>query len=254
MIVHTPTQVSYHQTLTHEHPAYPKSICTLPEDVIQPVELYTTGNTSLLSARSITIVGCYDSTRNGRETAYKLAQHFAQEGYTIIARGGISALDRAVVEGALSVVGGLVILALDSGLAVRFQHDPGLCARVIANNGLLISEYTQGRTSEIRQNTTRLVAMLCDVVVPVQATRDGNVMHLVQKALQYKRMLIVPQPVKQEADMPMYEGTRYMIQGIEEALVIVGKSDYARIDKALCDCLGTPEGMYPLVPDRALHA
>ncbi|MFG6458254.1 DNA-processing protein DprA [Roseateles sp. BYS96W] len=108
-----------------------------------PLLLWLQGRRELLTTPSLAIVGSRNPTAQGSDNARAFAKALAQQGHTIVS-GLALGIDAAAHEGALDA-GGATIAVVGTGLdQVYPRRNEKLAARIVAANGLIVSEYSLG--------------------------------------------------------------------------------------------------------------
>jgi DNA processing protein len=120
-------------------PLYPTALL---ETADPPLLLYTLGRAELLQAPSLAVVGSRHPTPAGQQNARDFARALSESGLTIVS-GLAPGIDGAAHEGAL-LGSGSTIAVVASGLDQVDPRCPVELARRIANEGLLVSEYSLG--------------------------------------------------------------------------------------------------------------
>lgn len=124
--------------LTPEDALYPMSLRHMPDC---PTALYARGvMPDLDSTPAVAVVGTRRPSKEGWREAHALSAGLAAGG-TVVVSGGAVGIDAAAHTGALDV-GGVTIVVMACPLSVNYPADnAALRERVIANGGLLISEF-----------------------------------------------------------------------------------------------------------------
>lgn len=198
-------------TITHEDPRYPQIFYTLPTS-IQPRTLYTRGNHALLGTHCIAIVGSRNATELGKQFAKIIARHFALLGYAIVS-GGAQGIDFAAHQGAIDA-GGSTIAILASSLQTRDLLNPGLCENILDSGGLLVSQYSAGRSEKNRfTDRDKLIAGMGLVTIAVQAERinprsghQSGTLTTLSRVHEYGRHIWCAMPAPEEKHLPQYQG------------------------------------------------
>jgi len=108
-----------------------------------PLLLWLQGRRDLLATPSLAIVGSRNPTAQGSDNARAFAKALAQRGRTIVS-GLALGIDAAAHEGALDGHGA-TIAVVGTGLdQVYPRRNEKLAARIVAGNGLIVSEYSLG--------------------------------------------------------------------------------------------------------------
>lgn len=109
----------------------------------RPPLLFLAGNEAALGLPQLALVGSRAATRHGLALARELAADLARAGFAITS-GLASGIDGAAHEGALSVAGvTLAVLGCGPDLTYPPRHRE-LAGRVVAEGGLLVSEFVPG--------------------------------------------------------------------------------------------------------------
>ena len=115
---------------------YPARLRDIPDP---PEQLYCTGNTELLSSRSIGVVGARKNTVYGKNVALMIGRRLAESGI-VVTSGLALGIDGYSHEGALDA-DGKVIGVLGSGIDHMTPHrNRSLMMRGLENGGLVVSE------------------------------------------------------------------------------------------------------------------
>lgn len=180
-------------TLTQSHLAYPQS-CTEFADA--PQTLYAQGNLALLNSPCVTIIGTRQPTTIGFRTAYKLGYEFARAGITVVS-GLAFGCDTFAHRGALDA-NGATLAVLGTTLEQEDMYpksNRGLAQRILANRGLLITEYNQKKYDKGRFiERDRIQAQLCQLILPVQGDVTSGTRHACEYGLDHHITLCIPLP------------------------------------------------------------
>ncbi|MFG6489906.1 DNA-processing protein DprA [Roseateles sp. BYS78W] len=129
-----------HGLLTLADPDYPPQLLATADP---PLLLWLQGRRELLATPSLAIVGSRNPTAQGGDNARAFARALARAGYTIVS-GLALGVDAAAHEGALDAEGA-TIAVVGTGLdQVYPRRNEKLAARLLAANGLILSEYSLG--------------------------------------------------------------------------------------------------------------
>jgi DNA processing protein len=152
-------------------PAYPR---LLLETSDPPLMLYTIGRADLLNAPAIAVVGSRNPTPQGAENARAFAAAFSRRGYAVVS-GLAFGIDGAAHEGALTGPGSTVGI-VGTGLDRVYPRAHLDLARRIAEQGLLVSEYSLG-TPPLAANfprRNRLIAGMTRGTLVVEAALQSG--------------------------------------------------------------------------------
>jgi DNA processing protein len=193
-----------------EYPAILREIADFP-----PI-IYVKGNVEALnSCACVAVVGTRNSSPVGEEWARKIAKTLAQQSVTVIS-GLALGIDTCAHEGALEG-GGITVAILAHGLdIVAPARNRGLAARILENNGALVSEHRPGtppRPPEfVRRNRIQSGMSLASIVV--ESAAEGGAIHQANFTRQQGRMLYVALPPQSLQDVHGFndEGSRYLIE------------------------------------------
>lgn len=151
-----------------------------------PIILYYRGDITALEMPGIAVIGTREPTANGEKAGIHFAREFAKRGYNIVSGLAIGC-DTTGHKGALSV-GGITTAFLANGLdweSIYPKENLELAKQIVANGGLLLSEYaighTYGRYGLVARD--RLQAGLSLATVVVQTGISGGTMHAVNATL-----------------------------------------------------------------------
>jgi len=159
-----------HALLTQNQAEFP-AILRQTEDA--PVVLYALGNLKRLAANAIAIVGTRNPTADGVANAHAFAQHLAARGWCVVS-GLAKGIDGAAHRGALRAgeAAASTIGVLGTGIDTIYPSThAGLAAEIVAQGGLLLSEFALG-TAPIAGNfprRNRLVAGLTRGTLVIEA-------------------------------------------------------------------------------------
>ena len=151
---------------------YPARLRDIPDP---PKQLYCTGNTDLLSERSIGVVGAKKNTVYGKNVALMIGRRLAESGLAVTS-GLALGIDGYSHEGALEA-DGRVIGVLGSGIDhMTPQRNRSLMMRGLDNGGLVVSEYPpeeEGFKGNFPARN-RIISGLSEVLVVVEAGLDSG--------------------------------------------------------------------------------
>ena len=145
-----------------------------------PVLLHCLGDRSLLEGKSAAVIGTRNPTDYGREAALAFGRLLAEKGRTVVS-GLALGCDTGGHLGCLEAGGGTVAVMAHGLDTVYPPQNRDLAERIVAENGLLLSEYPMGVSG--RRNffveRDRIQAALSDLVVVVETGLKGGTLHTV---------------------------------------------------------------------------
>ncbi len=157
-----------------------------------PALLYAIGRTDLLQKPQIAIVGSRASSRSGQRDAEHFASALVASGF-VITSGLALGIDSAAHLGALKGEG-LTLAVIGSGLdKVYPRQNKNLYERIIASDGLLISEFPPG-TPPLKENfpkRNRLISGLSLATLVVEASERSGSLITARLALEQGREVLV---------------------------------------------------------------
>jgi DNA processing protein len=168
-------------------------------DTRPPLCLWVRGDRALKPAltNAVAIVGARAATSYGVHLSTQLASGLAERGWTVIS-GGAYGADTAAHRGALATAAGLTVAVLACGLDRPYPAGNAALFDLIADRGLLVSEWPPG-AEPLRHRfliRNRLVAALTAGTVMVESALRSGASHMLRRALALKRpAMVVPGPV-----------------------------------------------------------
>lgn len=148
----------------------------LKEIAAPPIILFVEGNIQALSSTQLAIVGSRNPTPSGGETAYLFATELAQAGLTITSGLAIG-IDSKSHQGAMDAKK-LTLAVMGTGLDIIYpRSNVNLAKNIIANGGLLLSEFPIGTQPEAKNfpQRNRIISSLSLGTLVVEATlRSGS--------------------------------------------------------------------------------
>lgn len=151
-----------------------------------PLILFYRGSLEALTKPSITIIGTREPTPTGEKAGIFFAEKFAKAGFNIVS-GLALGCDTTAHLGALKAKGTTTAF-LSGGLdwdSIYPKENLKLAKQIVANGGLLLSEYPIGQSGNRYSLVARdrLQAGLSQATVVVQTTEKGGTMHAVATTL-----------------------------------------------------------------------
>jgi DNA processing protein len=167
---------------------YPRSLLDLRTP---PPLLYLRGDIRPEDARSVAVVGTRQPNGEGEEIAARLAQGFAQRGFTDVS-GLARGIDTAGHRGALSAPNGRTIAVLGSGLLRIYPTENVGLADAVASRGCAMAEVPPD--AEVNRRfllaRDRIQAALSRAVIVVQAHRECGSIVTARHAVACRRVLL----------------------------------------------------------------
>ena len=168
-----------------------------------PVLLYYRGHLEALQQHAVAFIGTRTPTVNGIKAGKYFAEQFAAKGFNIVS-GLALGCDTAGHEGALAA-GGITTAFLANGLdwaSIFPRENLDLAQRIVANNGLLLSEYPVGQpcSKHALVARDRLQAGLACATIVIQTRINGGTMHAVNATISANKPLFAVE-YKNAADL-----------------------------------------------------
>ena len=182
--------------ITCDDEKYPESLFDLKD---APLVLYIKGSASLLSHRTVGVVGTRKSTSYGREISKRIGTNCSASHISLIS-GGASGIDGAAHLGTCDA-GGRTAAVFGTGIDVLYPASNAALFEKITERGALITEFPTGSGAEPwhfpRRN--RLVAALSERLIVVEAPQKSGAMITARIALELGREVwAVPGHIDQE--------------------------------------------------------
>ncbi len=197
---------------------FPQQFCSLISRGKEtcPVLLYYKGNIrKACSMPGVAVIGTRRVTKEGYADGEYFARSLAQNGCNIISGLAIGA-DTAAHNGALLAKG--VTTAITAfGLGVTPSNNAYLLRQIVAEEGLLLTEYAPGveESSATLVERDRLQAGLADAVLLVQSDdKKGGSMHAVRTAVENRKpVFAIDYRSTRLAGHPIVQGNIRLIEG-----------------------------------------
>ncbi len=148
------------------HPLFPPALLHAADP---PLMLYVQGRLEFLGGEAIAVVGSRNPTRQGTDNARAFSNHLSRAGFTVVS-GLALGIDAAAHEGGLEGAASTVAV-VGTGLDRVYPKHHLALARRIAENGLIVSEYSLGTPPlpENFPNRNRIIAGLTRGTLVVEA-------------------------------------------------------------------------------------
>ena len=214
------------QFITPESANWPPSLNDLNA---APIGLVVKGDLSILSERSLAIVGTRNPTPYGVRIAGDFAAGFVDREWNIVS-GGAYGIDSAAHKGAL-IAEGRTIAVLASGIDVAYPAGNVRLFAEIAENGALVSEVLPGAHAIPSRFLTRnrIIAALSQATLVVEAAfRSGSLRTARDAAELMRPVMAIPGPI----NAPTSEGCHRLI-GERAAEIVTSVTDAIELISAL---------------------
>jgi DNA processing protein len=173
-----------------------------------PKVLYALGNIKLLNKPAAAIVGTRKPSSKGKLATKKIAEQYGENGFVIVS-GLALGVDAIAMESALSV-GAPVIGVLPSPLDnIIPKRNRDLAERILKNNGVLISELSEGTKVQKYHyiNRNRIISGISMITIIAETLEKGGTMHTVKFAKEQVRPIVV-------ADIPTSGNKKLKDEGL----------------------------------------
>jgi DNA processing protein len=209
-----------HAVITLADADYPRPLLEIPDP---PVLLYASGRRELLSRPALAIVGSRNATAQGLRNAEQFAQAFSAAGLVIVS-GLALGIDAAAHRGALRASGSTVAV-LGTGVDVVYPRQHTELAGLIADQGLLLSEFPLGATASAHHfpRRNRLISGLARGCLVVEAALgSGSLITARAAAEQGREVFAIPgsihSPLSKGCHALIKQGAK-LVESAEDVLV-----------------------------------
>ncbi|MBI2674780.1 MAG: DNA-protecting protein DprA [Candidatus Yanofskybacteria bacterium] len=166
---------------------YPKLLAQISDP---PKQLYCRGNLELLNSECIGVVGTRKLTPYGKDSAQYITRGLATAGFTIVS--GLAMGIDAIAHQTTLDIGGKTIAVLGGGVSdakIGPKINLSLAQKILGNNGLIISEYSDEEEIHAANFAARnrIISGLSKGVVIVEADRDSGSLITAKCALDQNR-------------------------------------------------------------------
>ncbi len=193
---------------------YPEKLKVISDP---PLVLYTKGDVSLLSKKSISIVGTRNPSEYGKMVCEKFTKELSEAGLVTIS-GLAYGIDTIVAETSLEA-GGKTIAVLGGGLDSIYPPANTNLSKKIVENGLLVSEYRIGVKPLAFHfvNRNRIVSALGLGTLIIEAGKKSGTMTTARFAVdQSRELFVVPGNIFAKTS----EGTNNLIDEMPDTFTI----------------------------------
>lgn len=171
--------------------SYPPQLADLPD---APAALFGVGDIRLLNEPQLAIVGARTPTSGGVNNARAFARYLSAQGF-VITSGLALGIDAAAHRGALAAQGA-TIAVMGTGPDIIYPREHReLAAKIVAQGGLLISEWPPGTMArkEHFPRRNRLISGLSEGVLIVEASlHSGSLITARLAAEQGREVFAIP--------------------------------------------------------------
>jgi len=191
--------------ITPEDAVWPIAVNDLE---VPPLALIVKGDPSILSEKSLAIVGTRNPTPYGIRAAQEFAAGFVDREWVIVS-GGAYGIDSAAHKGAL-IAEGITIAVTASGLDIPYPAGNQKLFEEIIENGAIVTEYLPGVVARPHRFLirNRLIAALSQGTLVVEAAfRSGSLRTARDAADLMRPVMAIPGPIT----APTSEGCHRLI-------------------------------------------
>lgn len=190
-----------------------------------PKQLFCLENLELFTKKSIAMIGSRNYSDYGKRATKEFAEGLAKNDICIVS-GLAKGIDAFAHSGCLNV-GGKTIAVLGSGLDVIYpKENTQLYHDIIANDGLIISEYPLGTKPEKQHfpARNRMISGLSNGLLVIEARRNSGTNITVDFALeQGKDVFVIPGNIYSKTS----DGTNFLIK--EGAIPVTSYEDVLQL-------------------------
>ncbi|KGJ96724.1 DNA-processing protein DprA [Colwellia psychrerythraea] len=165
-----------------------------------PLVLFIQGNSSLLNAPQLAVVGSRSASAGGRDTAFSLCEQLAQQNI-VITSGLALGIDAAAHRGALNEDTGTIAVVATGLDQVYPARHLSLAQQIIASGGAVISEFLPGTPARAGHfpKRNRLISGLSLGVLVVEAELKSGSLITARCALEQNReVFAIPSSIKNQ--------------------------------------------------------
>jgi DNA processing protein len=214
-----------------------------------PLVIFVQGNTLLLNAPQLAVVGSRSASAGGRDTAFSLCQQLVQLNF-VITSGLALGIDAAAHRGALSQPAGTIAVVATGLDQVYPARHLSLAQQIIGSSGAIISEFlpgTQARAGHFPKRN-RLISGLSLGVLVVEAELKSGSLITARCALEQNRdVFAIPSSIENK----QAKGCHWLIkQGaklVEQCADII--DEFAFADKPSLHLKGVQLTLKPVEQD-----
>ena len=175
-----------------------------------PLVIFVQGNKALLNQNQLAMVGSRSASISGRETAFNIAQQLVEAGL-VVTSGLALGVDAAAHKGALSSNASTIAVVATGLDKVYPTRHRALAAKIIENDGAIISEFLPGTTPKPGHfpKRNRIISGLSVGVLVVEATLKSGSLITARCALEQNRdVFSIPSAINN----PQAKGCHWLIK------------------------------------------
>tara|TARA_R100001377_G_scaffold79027_3_gene57037 strand:+ start:114 stop:1265 length:1152 start_codon:yes stop_codon:yes gene_type:complete len=153
-----------------------------------PLVIFVQGNSLILNAPQIAVVGSRSASAGGRDTAFRLCQQLAQHNF-VITSGLALGIDAAAHQGAINEPASTIAVVATGLDQVYPSRHRSLVHKIIASSGAIISEFVPGTEARAGHfpKRNRLISGLSLGVLVVEAELKSGSLITARCALEQNR-------------------------------------------------------------------
>lgn len=202
---------------------YPSLLREIPD---APFMLFYIGDISILSGKTVSVVGTRHVTPDGRAAAHDFAYDAVNNGVTVVSglafgadaaahSGAVDAYFDSIERGGGKAASGKTAAVLPCGCdTVVPKSNARLAHNILRSGGCILSEYVPGTESMpwrfVQRN--RIIAALSPATIVVQAANGSGALITAQFALEYNRELMFHAAALSEAARKIGEASLRRLQ------------------------------------------
>jgi DNA processing protein len=209
--------------------AYPRSLALI--DDAPPVIYYRGMLSTLAQVPGLAVVGTRKATPNGLVIAERIGKHFAELGWVIVS-GLALGIDAAAHRGALQGKG-KTIAVMAHGLGTVYpKANAALADEILANGGLLLSEYPVGIPAKPEQFVlrNRIQIGLSVGSVIVEGEEKSGTRTQAEYCLKNKRHLFAVLQNNATSALNLVSSLPVQLVSKRGAMPIYSKDDYSKVE------------------------
>jgi len=211
-----------------------------------PLVIFIQGNSSLLNAQQLAVVGSRAASAGGRDTAFSLCQQLAQQ-KLVITSGLALGIDAAAHRGALAESTGTIAVVATGLDQVYPSRHHSLAQLIIQSGGAIVSEFTPGtqaRAGHFPKRNRLISGMSLGVLVVEAELKSGSLITARCALEQNREVFAIPSSIENQ----QAKGCHWLIkQGaklVEQCADII--DEFAFADQPSLHLKGDVKTKYPV--------